>query len=318
MLKKKLAFWEWRLSPEGKLYDIPMIPEKLTLVKRFADYYSSTTTHVKEEYANDILHYLLDESMSAIKIQFDRRSQGKVHYYGLAKLPRLGYHISMSPVSALLLEGERRDPTSISGTITGYRLLNGKWYICVDNGIRYGKYHNPVNSQEISVWLNLPDKWEKCTELPDNIIGGKRYVAHPKTRVRMPFTLNILQPGAIESLEWVDKGKKFKVLVEESGKNLEYIKSLRTKTQEEAEREALEQLEVDAKRQKEERKQKAIAHQKEKQRAENIMLDFCGGDGSMLDRLRNKSTKPQYCPHCAAKVSVAGAKFCSSCRGKVV
>jgi len=292
--QKLLDFWTWRLqTEEGKGYDAPLRAASFkSIYASYVCFQSTKRFMLKSQDAVQTLRFLLNGTGVPVKnpkITFKDDSIGKIHFYGMCIARDDGRQV------ALHYKKMRKTPATISGSITGCKLLsNGEFYIQTK--------HTRMNTL-----LLLPPKWNDFKSVADKVIGYKRYKAQPNQGVDIPFMFKVLDPTAIKTLEWTNGNTKYVATVDAFGKDLTYVKSL-CKTQAEAELVELLKMKTAADAQKQEKKQRAIQkeHEKESQRC---------ADAWRRDALkRAPKSVHKFCTECGK--GVLDMKFCQSCGTK--
>jgi len=266
--QKLFDFWKWRLqTPEGQDFDTLL--RAASFKSTYASYIHCSSTKrfmLKPEDAVKTLQFLLNEMDVRVKnpkITFKNDSTGKVHFYGMChRSVNPDRHITMAPVVALHYKKMRKTPVEISGTITGYKLLNTEFYVQTK--------HMRMNTITL-----LPPEWNDFKAVADKVIGSKRYKAQPNKGTDIPFMLKVLDPTAIKTLEWTNGHTKYVATVDAFGKDLAYVKSL-CKTQGELEVEELRKMKEAAdaatEKKKKERAERARMNEFWKKQTENVNL----------------------------------------------
>ena len=310
---KTFKFWKWRLeTDEGKCYDIPIKAAQLESVLRHESISQRKTISIKTNCAQEALQYLLESDYATrFSIKFASDSQGKVHLYSIVhKANNPTHHITMAPLTTMHFEGKRKNPAEISGLITDYQINDGKLYIRTNTANMTGAY------------FLLPEKWQKFKKA-HKYIGDKLYIAQPTTGPTVPLLLGIRDPKAIESFSWVDNHVEYTAFLQEYGKDLAYIKSLRGKSQAEKEADALKEMQAAAAQQKDKRRIESIARQFAKQRGYSAPATTILEAFKQVETGQQTATKPKFCSSCGAKInnltlSGSKAKFCGGCGTRFV
>ena len=307
-LDKTFKFWKWRLeTDEGKCYDIPIKAAQLESVLRHESIFQRKTISIKTNCAQEALQYLLESDYATrFNITFASDSQGKVHLYSIVhKANNPTHHITMAPLTTMHFEGKRKNPAEISGPITDYQINDGKLYIRTNTANMSGAY------------FLLPEKWQKFKKT-HKYIRAKLYIAQPTTGPTVPLLLGIRDPKAIKSFSWVDNHVEYTAVLQEYGKDLAYIKSLRGKSQAENEADALKEMQAAAIQQKNKRRIESIARQLAKHSGYSASVNTILETFRDVEVAQQTATKSKFCPHCRTKIKVKKAKWCSSCAGSLL